>query len=360
VDDDDNWPAALAELDPTTLARFFAHECGEEEAAMLCAWIDAIPERREAVDRLHEAWRAAHDVKPSWDVERALGAVTRKYAERQHASSAAARGAPDRAIDQQRRRVIRAARPYRRWLASAAVVLVGTYATLRVIQSRNRGAPAKRVASRVYETNIGERATVSLRDGTRVTLAPASILRAREGYGTETRQVELVGEAYFDVAHDPSRPFRVHTSRGVAEDVGTSFVVTAYDDQPVLRVVVASGRVALDSVELGPGDLGEIDSSGTTTVQHGTNVAEAIAWTEGQLIFNGVPLTEAIARLSRWYGTDIRLGDSTLAKRRVSAVFDDESATEAIGAIARSLHLRIERRESVVTLYSSVNRTPGG
>src|SRR5213083_1903093 len=95
-----------------------------------------------------------------------------------------------------------------------------------------------------YATAPAQRMVIRLQDGTQVTIAPKSRVRYTADFGRAHRDLYLDGEAYFQVAPDSQRPLRVHTAGSVTEDLGTAFVVTAYD-QTATEVVVAEGRVAL-------------------------------------------------------------------------------------------------------------------
>jgi transmembrane sensor len=219
-------------------------------------------------------------------------------------------------------------------------------------------------------TSRGERATGNLPDGSRVILGPDSRLRipatfaaARSAVGS--RDVHLEGEAFFEVTHDSTRPFRVQTSHGVAEDLGTEFVVTAYPETGATRVVVASGLVALKQrdgapntaprpvlLSLSPGDLGRLDSTGTATLRRNVDVSAYVGWTNGELIFDEVPIRDAMVRLARWYDLDIRLADSSLAGLKLTATFHDEPVSRVLQALEIALRVRAEQDGRIVTLLS--------
>ena len=103
---------------------------------------------------------------------------------------------------------------------------------------------------REIATTRGQQATLDLADGTRVTLAADSKLRIPPSFGragtdgVRRRDVELQGEL-FDVVHNTTRPFVVHTTTAVTKDVGTSFVISAYPEAHMTEVVVVSGSVGL-------------------------------------------------------------------------------------------------------------------
>src|SRR5262249_18634375 len=155
-------------------------------------------------------------------------------------------------------------------------------------------------------TGRGQRATVQLADGSRVVLGVDSRIRYPRGFGKQGREIDLVGEAYFDVVHDARVPFRVRTPHGVSEDVGTRFAVRAYAGESSARVVVEEGFVAVGhGVTLGAGDLARVTRQAAPHVVHGAPVARLLAWTHGQLNFVNTPLREVVADLRRWYDVTV-------------------------------------------------------
>ncbi len=193
-----------------------------------------------------------------------------------------------------------------------------------------------------------------MQDGTQVTIAPKSRVRYAADYGRARRELYLDGEAYFQVTPDSQRPFRVHTAGSLTEDLGTAFVVRAYADQVATEVVVAEGRVALSRADtaaasrppalvLEARDLGRLDASGVATRRRGVDVERQLAWTRGVLAFDGAPLGDVVRTLGRWYNVDIRLADSALAARRLTASFQNEPIDLVLHRIALTLGLRVER-----------------
>ena len=208
-----------------------------------------------------------------------------------------------------------------------------------------------------YATAPAQRMVIRLQDGTQVTIAPKSRVRYTADFGRAHRDLYLDGEAYFQVAPDSQRPLRVHTSGSVTEDLGTAFVVTAYADQRTTEVVVTEGRVSLSRAEttwpavvLGLRDLARLDASGPATVRRGVDVDRYLAWTKGVLAFDGTPLSEVMPELERWYNVEIRLSDSALAARRLTATFQNEPIDLVLKRIALTLGMRVERGEGSVFL----------
>src|SRR5690606_27544496 len=96
-----------------------------------------------------------------------------------------------------------------------------------------------------HSTSAGERQRVTLADGTVVTLAPESRLRVSIHFGRGDGSLWLDGEAYIQATHNPGKPLMVHTTHGVARELGTTYVVRAYADQQYVDVAVSEGRVSL-------------------------------------------------------------------------------------------------------------------
>lgn len=243
-----------------------------------------------------------------------------------------------------------------RWLAAAAVVVAAAGLLWRTIQRR---APLD-VAAAAHEvaTPNGTRHTFTLDDGTRVTLNAGSRLRWANDFGAKVRDVWLDGEAYFSVAHDASRPFRVRARGAIAHDLGTRFAVRAYAELPAVEVVVAEGSVSLrhdrtesaDSAVLTAGQLGRIDSIGAPTVETNVRVDRWTAWTTGSLVLENVSLGDAIPQIERWYDATITVADPALARRRVTARFHDETLPQTLDALALALGARWERTGRSITL----------
>ena len=247
------------------------------------------------------------------------------------------------------------ARVSRRLLAAA---LAAAAAVTALIGGRGLLRRAPRWSE--YATTAAQRMVVRLQDGTQVTIAPRSRVRYTTDYGTH-RDLYLDGEAYFQVAPDSRHPLRVHTAQSVTEDLGTAFVVRAYADQVATEVVVAEGRVALSRADtaaasrapalvLEARDLGRLEPGGGLTLRRGVDVGRQLAWTRGVLAFDGTPLGEVVRTLERWYNVEIRVADSALAARRLTATFQNESIDLVLQRIALTVGLRVERADGSVIL----------
>jgi transmembrane sensor len=246
------------------------------------------------------------------------------------------------------------------WLriAAAVVIIAGSLTTWRLLSTKHTtAAPNATVAMNDIGTPNGTRQTITLGDGSQVTLNAGSRLRWSDS-GTGPRDVYLDGEAYFSVTHDPARPFRVHARGTVAHDLGTRFTVRAYPELTHVEVVVAEGSVSLrhdrpassDSAVLTVGQLGRLGESGPPTVESNVAVDRWTAWTGGWLILDGLTLADAIPQLQRRYDVTIAVADSALATRRIASRFHDETLTQALDALTLALGARWHQSGRTVTL----------
>lgn len=147
-----------------------------------------------------------------------------------------------------------------------------------------------------------------LEDGTKVWLNSETSLRYPVAFTGERREVQLDGEAYFEVARDETRPFVVQTRKRVNVQVlGTSFNVRAYGDEENVETVLEEGSVRMSgdtsSVVLEPGTMGVYNSLGMKMLNVDTELYTA--WHKGHFVFQDEMLESILGKLSRWYGMNV-------------------------------------------------------
>lgn len=250
-----------------------------------------------------------------------------------------------------RRRVLRVA-----MRAAAVLVLAAGGVAVWNITAR-QSEEVTNVAMAETATLRGQRATVRLPDGTRVLLGPATTMRYAIAPTKGERLVQLDGEAQFIVVHSEKRPFVVKTRHGIATDLGTRFVVRAHAADSALTVAVSEGKVSVkrgdaaqDSVLLAAGDLGRLTANGMLSAERGVALDRYFGWTTGRLVFRDTPLAEAVAELGRWYDVDVRIANSALEQKLLTASFTNVSASEAFQLIAASLSVRVEQTNKLITI----------
>lgn len=175
-----------------------------------------------------------------------------------------------------------------------------------------------------YTTRTGERRMIELADGSRVWLNSHSALSV--DFGADSRALRLhSGEALFEVAKDPARPFIVQARGGEVRALGTRFDVDSRG--PQVRVDVTEGVVQVNSaggapVRLSAGERLSYGERAAPEPVQPLDLSSASAWQRGKLIFNQRPLGEVLDELERYLPGRILLTDAELSQHKVSGVFD--------------------------------------
>jgi transmembrane sensor len=208
-----------------------------------------------------------------------------------------------------------------------------------------------------FTTTVGEQRTVTLADGSVVTLNALSSLKI--DFSPTARNVELEdGEAVFKVAQDPARPFVVHTRTADVRALGTQFNV--YQRPEDTLVTVLEGRVQVTTQSqaglgrapvnptvqrLSAGEEAQVETSGRIEMRPHPDVHKALAWRERRLLFEETPLEEMVREFNR-YGrsVQIRIEGIEPGTRRYGGIFDADDPQSLADLLAREPDLIVESR----------------
>jgi len=300
-------PDALREEAMAWRVRRERGELSQAEHDAFAAWLARSPSHRDAYAGVEEFWTAA-------------GQLDR------HPRYARIRERAEAAVD--RGRVTR--RALAAGFAAAVIGLGGAGLYFQI-------AP-KPLADQSFRTAVGQRATVSLPDGSQVTLNTDTVVRTRAN--DDRRLVYLDrGQAFFKVAHDRRHPFVVAAAGRTVTALGTAFDVRV--DHGELKVVLVEGRVRVEAARPPragktampaaepPKPMATDMSAGSQLVARDdtewrltpTNVDRETSWLQGQLVFDDEPLGEVVDEVNRYSTRKIAIADADLAKRRVSGNF---------------------------------------
>ena len=183
---------------------------------------------------------------------------------------------------------------------------------LRLVGNTPGGAATKQEYIDIVVPEGGEY-YVELGDGTKVWINADSHLRFPLNFPGERREVELTGEAYFEVKTDPSKPFFVTLEGASVRVLGTAFNVMAYATDRAVQVALLQGRVSFDLLTeqhaLSPGEIATWDKAvGGTTIRQG-DVSAIVAWKTGVFNYEDMSLEELVVKLERWYDVDFEFKD---------------------------------------------------
>lgn len=166
------------------------------------------------------------------------------------------------------------------------------------------------VGYNTMSTPKGRQFKLVLPDGTKVWLNAASSIRYPIAFTGDTREVEITGEAYFEVAHQKMKPFRVQMHDGSQVEVlGTHFNINAYDNEASINTTLLEGSVRVigrnGNMLLKPGQQAQSRPSGNITLQNQVNIEQVMAWKNGLFDFQDARLEEVMRQLERWYDIEV-------------------------------------------------------
>ncbi len=200
----------------------------------------------------------------------------------------------------------------------------------------------------LFATNVGEQRTLTLEDGSTIQMNTKTVVEV--DYSDTQRTISMLeGEAYYDVAHDPDRPFVIHVRDKVVRAVGTAFSVRALDDE--VSVIVVEGAVELGDVlqhfkapdaPLLPQPV-RIEPLEKVTVKKGSpllldvvqtpELDRQLAWKQGFIVFEDAPLHSIVDEVSRYTNMKINIPDPELQQLSVGGRFEIGAVDSLIEAL---------------------------
>lgn len=224
---------------------------------------------------------------------------------------------------------------WRQIAATIALLIMGGLSVYLYVDNQE----IAQLADRIMEVKVGkgERASITLPDGTAVKLNSESILSYKQDFGKQDRRVSLSGEGYFDVQKDAQKKFVVNTEFMEVEVTGTSFNVYAYSDKNVMEMALVHGNVIVSSVyppfrkiSVVPNEKVIYDKkTGEMEKFLSSNILET-AWVSKELVFRSESLDAVLKRVGRKYGVSFEVLDSSLLDDMYTGVFDKEEIEEVM------------------------------
>jgi transmembrane sensor len=210
----------------------------------------------------------------------------------------------------------------------------------------------------VIETPKGGQYQLRLPDGTKVWLNAASSLKFPATFnGLAQRNVELEGEAYFEVYKNKDKPFVVYTAKQKIEVLGTHFNINSYLDEGETTTTLLEGSInvlrkgAIKGAILFPGQQLVLNDNGAVLHTKRGNIDEAIAWKDGKFIFNDQNLQTIMRQISRWYDVDVEYKGNRTANKVFGGTisrFDSLEQALEILELTGSVHFVVEGRRVTV------------
>ena len=360
------------DLDVVLLERYWAGETSPEETAAVQAWFAAHPEwhvwyeqlrgelkvrpwadlSSDQVNRFVTDALQTMGIHPQHDVPRGRGvdeADMYMAGRAEHPSSSRpselSRGERSARFPGQQISWPRAAT--RRGLLAIGLAVMVAAGVGVLVQHKTEKAPDS-VTS--YATANGERATISLPDGSTIILDVGSRLEIPTNFGQGEHTVRLEGQAFFKVVHHKATPFVVVAGPSTTRVLGTRFTVRHYPGDSAATVAVQDGKVAVGTAVLTAQQQVSVSRHAISEIR--PTVAGQFTFADGVLTLPEMSLAEAIPHLNRWYGADIRLGDQAVGSQRIEGRFITGAIADLADNLQWTFNLRVLRNGRVLTLYS--------
>lgn len=212
----------------------------------------------------------------------------------------------------------------------------------------------------ILATAIGESYAAVLADGSKVWLNSGSSIKYPVVFAGNERPVEITGEAFFEVAKNPKKPFRVSINNNAGklcevEVVGTQFNVMAYADEPRIQTTLLEGAIAITNAKdnakklLTPGQQATIDAAGNMNLLNEVNTDAVIAWKNQDFYFKNNDIKTVMRQLARWYGISVSY-QSELPERTFSGQISRNRNLSDVMEILKKANVHFSIKESEVTI----------
>jgi len=205
----------------------------------------------------------------------------------------------------------------------------------------------------VLTTPKGGQYELTLIDGTKVWLNAASSLRFPTAFIGSEREVELTGEAYFEVAHNAQKPFKVKIANQVIQDIGTQFNINSYTDEDHVATTLVEGSIKIydknGQTLIKPGQQYLFKTSGQAEVINDVDMDEITAWKSGMFQFNNADIKTIMRQISRWYNVDVEYQGPVAGSTYHGRISRNSKASEVLKILELSgINFTMERGKIIV------------
>lgn len=227
-------------------------------------------------------------------------------------------------------------------------IIHSPHGTDRLVPMSNEGSPSSAMETR--SNPMGQKSVLFLDDGTKVWLnAASSISYGRNFNEHDTREVFLDGEAFFEVMHNPEKPFIVHASSIKIKVLGTSFNVKSYSEEETIETTLIQGKVCIEQsdtkgnrvsdLELRPNQCAVFDKDSKVMKIKEVVADNAIPWKQERLVFDEESMDNVVQRMERWYNVKIHVANRGKLDCRMTATIERETLEDVLNLIAASFDI---------------------
>lgn len=221
---------------------------------------------------------------------------------------------------------------------------------------------------KVVTTSATQEKTIRLPDSSKIVLHHNSSVTYSTPF-RDKREIDLEGEAYFEVEDNKQKPFIVYVDSSYVKVLGTKFVVSGYEGNDGVEVAVKSGRVELgkqhsvdsetqtidkttsqEAIEIPVNKVGVSNRNSTPEISETIDSDELFDWVEGKMIFKNTPLKKVLTDLENRYGVRFVVQEKKLLQKNFTSSFDDESLEQVLTVLKISLDVNTKRVRDTIYL----------
>ncbi|WP_137402511.1 FecR family protein [Echinicola rosea] len=330
-------------MEKEILLKYLAGTASQMEKVAVVDWLKTDEGKAQLESLMQEEWEKEHNEVREDEVEKMLTGIHLQMG----------RAVPHKNLSRSKHY------DWGKVLRIAASVALVSLLTVLLYKQLDYTAPKMPEAFKTYtkQARAGEKLKLRLPDKTFVILNSNSTISYTSEFGKATREVELDGEAFFEITPDKERPFMVRAGKVVVTALGTAFNTENRGSD--VSVALTEGKVSVEndvegdaeSVILIPGQIASIDRNmiGKLTVET-FDLEDVTAWKEGRIHFRSKPLGEILADLEEWYGVEIKLAKGINAARKVSGTFNNENLENVLKGLTFSLgfEYRIDNEQVIL------------
>jgi ferric-dicitrate binding protein FerR (iron transport regulator) len=302
------------------IVRFISGEATSEEIEKLFEWVEKDERHHRILMERLEAWHANHSYPHEFNLSRGLNLLNEQI------------GA----------RVQPLARKYVWWRAAAALLFIVT-SSLLVYQLTVKSSAEAELTK--YHAPADKQLSITLGDGTRITLNGGATVWSPKEFSGESRKVKVTGEVYFEVARNPQKPFVIITDQVETRVLGTSFNMKS--DAAGVVVTVVEGKVQVSyrntTEVLTARQKATCDFRMSTLRVDTADLSHELAWKYGVLKFNDHTLGQVVFTLEKQYGVSIRFSHESQKKCLFSGSISNQSVDKILAAICFTTGLELKK-----------------
>lgn len=351
------------------LKKYFDNKCSQKEAEQVLQWIQNPDASKNLEEDFKSAWQKIK-VKPGdnvkWrgklekihdkiEMEELYGSldIIQQKAEREYdgknrhsISRHEIRGNRRRNLNQY----------LAKGIAVSVIILLSFVAYIRFPVYENTTPEIEKIEK---HTELGQKLSFHLNDGTKVILNAGSRLIYPAHFSGDERKLELIGEAFFEVNRDITRPFKVITGCVVTTALGTSFNINAFPSDEKIEIALVSGQISVERtiqpddsgiVVLNPGEMAKVLKNDNSITKSLFDFNQEVSWKDGLIYFKNAEYHEIVNTLERWYGVSIHSNKYPVNKWRFSGKFEDETLENILSALQFGHDFEYEINEKEVKI----------